>query len=46
MDYSILVNKDNPLPRAYIPNNLVLADSKYKDNIYIDKVVLEAFDRL
>lgn len=46
MDYSILVNKDNPLPRAYIPNNLVLADSKYKDNIYIDKVVKEAFDRL
>jgi LAS superfamily LD-carboxypeptidase LdcB len=22
MDYSILVNKDNPLPRAYIPNTL------------------------
>lgn len=46
MDYNILVNKDNPLPRAHIPNNLVDAESKYKDNILIDKKVKEEFDKL
>lgn len=46
MDYNILVNKDNPLPRAHIPNDLVDAESKYKDDVYIDRVVKEAFDRL
>ena len=46
MDYNILVNKDNPLPRAHIPNNLVKAESSYKENIYIDKKVKEAFDKL
>ena len=44
MDYKILVNKDNPLIRAHIPNNLVNTYSKYKDNILIDKRVKEAFD--
>ena len=34
MDYQILVNKDNPLPRAHIPNNLVEVNSKYKYNIW------------
>lgn len=46
MDYRILVNKDNPISRAHIPNNLVCAESKYKDNVYIDKKVKEAFDKL
>ena len=46
MDYNILVNKDNPLPRARIPNNLVDAESQYKDNILIDKEVKEAFNKL
>lgn len=46
MDYNILVNKDNPLPRAHIPNNLVDAESNYKVNILIDKEVKEAFDKL
>lgn len=46
MDYNILVNKDNPLSRANIPNNLVDAESKYKDNIKIDKKVKEEFDKL
>lgn len=39
MDYSILVNKDNPLPRASIPTDLVDAGSLYKDNIKIDRTV-------
>ncbi len=46
MDYSILVNKDNPLPRAHIPNNLVDAESNYKDNILIDMQVKNSFDKL
>lgn len=46
MDYNILVNKDNPLPRAHIPNNLVDAESIYKDNILIDEQVKESFNRL
>ena len=43
MDYSILVNKDNPLPRAHIPNNLIEAESEYKEGILIDKKVKEEF---
>lgn len=46
MDYNILVNKDNPLPRAHIPNNLTDANSKYKNNILIDKKVKESFNKL
>lgn len=46
MDYDILVNKDNPLPRAYIPNTLVISGSRYKDNIYIDSKTKESFDKL
>lgn len=46
MDYNILVNKDNPLPRAHIPNNLVDAKSNYKDGILVDREVKEAFDKL
>lgn len=46
MDYNILVNKDNPLPRAHIPNSLVDAESQYKDDILIDKEAKNAFDEL
>jgi len=46
MDYDILVNKDNPLPRAHIPNNLVDAESRYKDNIMIDNEVKKSFGKL
>jgi len=46
MDYNILVNKDNPLPRAHIPNNLVDVKSKYKENILLDEKVKIAFDKL
>lgn len=46
MDYDILVNKDNPLPRAHIPNNLVDAESNYKNNILIDKEVKKSFQKL
>lgn len=43
MDYQILVNKDNTLPRAHIPNNLVKVESKYKDNILLDKKAYTSF---
>ena len=46
MDYNILVNKDNPLSRAHIPNNLVNAESNYKENILVDEEVKKAFDKL
>ena len=34
MDYSILVNKDNPLPRAYIPNTLEMFIVNIKKTYY------------
>ena len=46
MDYNILVNKDNPLPRAHIPSTLVEASSSYKDGILIDRETKNAFDRM
>ena len=46
MDYQILVNKDNPLPRAHIPNSLVEVESSYKDNIKLDKKAYESFQKL
>lgn len=46
MDYQILVNKDNPLPRAHIPNDLVEVNSSYKDSIKLDKKAYEAFKKL
>ena len=46
MDYSILVNKDNPLPRAYIPNTLENVHSEYKENILLDNKALAAFQEL
>ena len=46
MDYNILVNKDNPLPRAHIPNNLVDSESQYKEGILIDRKAKEAFIKL
>jgi len=44
MDYMILVNKDNTLDKTYVPNDLVNANSNYKDNILINKLVLEKFN--
>ena len=46
MDYQILVNKDNPLPRAHIPSDLINTNSKYKGNILLNKKALEAFRKL
>lgn len=43
MDYEILVNKDNALDKTYAPNDLVDALSSYKDNILVNKKVLEQF---
>lgn len=43
MDYKILVNRENNLDKTFIPSNLVSANSKYKENIEIDKVTLDNF---
>ena len=37
MDYELLVNKTNFLDKDYIPNNLVDALSKYKDNVLLEE---------
>ena len=44
MDYEILVNKDNVLDRTYVPDDLVDANSSYKEGILINKKVLEQFN--
>ena len=44
MDYDILVNKDNALDKTYVPDNLVFANSSYKDGILINKKVLDKFN--
>ena len=44
MDYKMLVNRDNALNRTYIPDDLVSANSNYKDGILINKLALEKFN--
>ena len=46
MNYQILVNKDNPLSKTFIPNDLVDANSKYKNNIKVNKEVLSYFNKM
>ena len=46
MDYLILVNKENKLDKSYVPDDLVLTDSKYKDNIMIRKEVYDNFKKM
>jgi len=42
MDYSILVNKTNPIPHNYNVE-LISYDSRYKNNILVEKKTLESF---
>jgi len=44
MNYEILVNKDNILDRTYVPNDLIDANSKYKEGILVNKMVLKKFN--
>ena len=46
MDYEILVNKENPLNKTYIPDDLVNSCSKYKDSILVNKKLLENFNKM
>ena len=46
MDYLSLINRDNLLDKTYIPNNLVNANSIYKDNIIVVKKVSNMFNSL
>lgn len=46
MDYTLLVNKNNLLSEAYIPKDLIKTNSKYKDNIYLEKKTYEQFKLL
>ena len=42
----MLVNKTNRLQSDFTPLDLILTDSKYKDEIYLCKEVFEAFKRM
>jgi len=44
MNLQILVNKNNPLPKTYIPKDLIKVKSNYKDNIKLNKYAYKAFD--
>lgn len=44
MDYTILVNKDNVLDRTYVPDELANAFSSYKDDILVNKTLLDNFN--
>lgn len=44
MDYTIMVNKDNMLDRTYVPDELVNAFSSYKDDILVNKTLLDNFN--
>lgn len=43
MDYTMLVNRANKLNDDYVPSDLVITDSLYKDNIYLDKECYDSF---
>lgn len=46
MNYTMLVNKTNKLGNNYVPNDLVITDSLYKDNVYLNKVCYDNFKKL
>ena len=46
MDYLILVNRDNVLNKTYIPSNLIDSNSRYKDEILVNKTVYEQFMKM
>lgn len=46
MNFLMLVNRNNRLDKNYIPADLVDTNSEYKDNILINKDVLNAFKRM
>lgn len=46
MDYEMLVNKDNLLHISYVPDNLVLTDTLYKDNVYLEEVTFNQFKKM
>ena len=43
MNYLILVNRKNPLDKTYIPMNLIDSNSKYKENMLIEKKANDMF---
>lgn len=43
MDFLMLVNRDNPVDKTYLPQDLVDSESKYRDNMLVNSKVLEAF---
>ena len=46
MNYTMLVNKTNKLDNDYVPRDLVVTDSLYKDNIYLNKECYDNFKKM
>lgn len=46
MNFLMLVNKDNALSKTYVPDNLVNADSKYRDNVLVADIVYKNFKKM
>ena len=46
MDYTMLVNKTNKVDSNYVPDNLVITDSLYKDNIYLNDKCYDMFKKM
>ena len=46
MNYQVLVNKENPLNKSYIPNDLIDSNSKYRNNIKVNKEALSYFNKM
>ncbi len=44
MNYLSLVNRDNKLNKSYVPYDLVNSNSKYKDNILVNRQVKKMFE--
>ena len=43
MEYFVLVNKDHALDRTFVPDDLVDAKSRYKEEILVNKKLLDNF---
>ena len=46
MDYLILVNKDKPLDKTWVPDGLVDAHSRYKAEVIVNNKLLDSFNKM
>lgn len=46
MDYLILVNKDKPVDKTWVPDELVDAHSRYKPEVIVNNKLLDSFNKM